>query len=91
VRGGRARALRDEQQAARCQLECSLCLIAIAGSPVMRESGRDARARRDRAAAHGAAGTGFGLAFARYDEPLKGASTLTLLGPAQYGTLKRQG
>jgi hypothetical protein len=37
------------------------------------------------------AGTGFGLAFARYDELLKGVSTLTLLGLAQYGTLKRQG
>jgi hypothetical protein len=36
-------------------------------------------------------GTGFGLAFARYDELLKGASTLTPLGPAQYATLKRQG
>jgi hypothetical protein len=35
--------------------------------------------------------TGFGLAFARYDELLKGALTLTRLGPAQYGTLKRQG
>jgi hypothetical protein len=40
---------------------------------------------------NGAAGTGFGLAFARYDELLKGALTLTRLGPAQYGTLKRQG
>jgi hypothetical protein len=62
---------------------CSLGAFAIAA--------RDARTRRESAVADGAAGTGFGLAFARYDELLKGVSTLTLLGLAQYGTLKRQG